>query len=65
MHEAKLSLHHDIVTRPLGIGPSLSVSRDGSVDESRVDLVDRLKVQAILFQCPGYVILDEDVTFGR
>ena len=43
----------------------MAVSRDGCVDESWIDLVDRLKVHAVLLECPGDVVLDKNITLGR
>jgi len=64
MHQTKLGLHHDIVTRPLGVGPRLAVPCDGRVDQGRVDLVDGLEVEPVLLECTGDVVLNQNVALG-
>ncbi len=58
VHQAKLGLHHDIVTGSLGVRARLAVACDGRVDQGRVDLVHCLEVEPVLFEGSGNVILN-------
>lgn len=44
VHEAKLSLDHDIVASAVGVGAGLAVARNRSIDESGIDLPQALIV---------------------
>lgn len=65
VHQAKFRLHHHIIACPLRVRSALAVSGDGGIDQGRVDFVDGIEVQAVLFQGSRDVILDKDVALGR
>jgi len=61
VHQTELGLNHNVVARSLCVGTSLAVARDGGVDDTRVDLVNTLKVEAVFLQRAREVVFDEDV----
>ena len=61
VHKPELGLDHDIVASAIGVGPCLAVSRDGGIDQPRVNLPQRLVIHAVLAQRAGEVILHQDV----
>lgn len=63
VHQSEFSLDHDIVACSLRVRAVLSISGDGSIDETRIDLVYGVKVQLVLLQRPRNVILNKNVTF--
>lgn len=65
VHEAELSLDHNIVASAVGVRAGLAVSRNRSIDESGIDLSQTLIVHRILLQCAWEIVFDQDVAFRR
>lgn len=65
VHQPEFGLHHHVVSRALRVRARLAISRDGCIDERRVDLVDCLVVQAILLQRTWNVVLYQNITLRR
>jgi hypothetical protein len=64
VHEAKLRFDHNIVPSSVRVWARLAVSRDGSVDETGVDLAEGLIVHGVLLQSSRKVVFHEDITLG-
>lgn len=52
---------HDIVTRPVGIRPRLSITGNTRIDQLWVELAQGGVVHFILCQCAGEVVFHQDI----
>lgn len=61
VHQAELSLDHDIVARTFRVGSRLAIACDRGVDETGIDGPEGFVVHAVLLQGPWEVVLDKYV----
>src|SRR5215470_10076672 len=59
-HDAPQSLHHQVKGRAIFAWPRVAVARDGTRNDPRVDLLERLIVDAQALQDTGAKIIVDD-----
>ena len=64
-HDARHALDHEVIARPLGIGPVLAEAGDRAIDELRVDGFQAVIVEAIFLQAAHLEVLDHHIGLGR
>ncbi len=64
-HQAAQALDHEVIAGALGIGAGLAEAGDRTVDQLRVDLLQRFIVEAIGLEPADLEVLQQDVGLGR
>jgi hypothetical protein len=63
MHQAHLSLYHNVISCSVAVGSSLTVASDGGIYKGWVYLRDSFIIKLVLRERTGQVVLHEDVAF--
>ena len=63
-HQTAHRLDQQVVAGALGIGPRLSETRDGAVNQTRIEGTKACVIEPVLFETAGFEVLHEHVAFG-
>ena len=63
-HQAGHRLHQEVIPAARGIGSGLAKSADGTINQPRICLFQRLIIEAVFGQSVGAEILDEYIGLG-
>ena len=64
-HQSHLRLNHNIVPGSIPIRPRLSIPRNRSINQLRINPRQRLIIHGVFLQRPREIILDENIRFLR